>query len=419
MSAPTSIHSPLSQNDYVVSKSASGQDFILVDQTTLEYSTRERQRYLLAPYNQVIPITYPTSGQVQVQFKIDPGQYDQIEGIFAEVQLTNSGTSGSSITPSGAWFLWDQIQIGINSSSSPVLYLYPEEDYERLNFFTDEQIKNLFAFNQLGISSTDYKTGTALAQNAVAVYSVPLLNPIFDRLNVKSLGGSFYITFFMDPSPINASSGSPTLQLTSFNLRIIATRDKMYDNNVLKLYQNIPAYLPFVYMTPYNYQQTLTAGVASDILLNQVIGKVACLTVSVVAQGTQSTRLANAMINFLPISGTDTNYMTGYYDLLDDRKNTVLGSGQLPERYGRSIINLISGGNGLGIAQPLIWIVFCQSTARQLRSGDFIGFMNFDGTYFLRIVPSSTFTTGTYTVNVNAYYYASMIEKSGVLFRGF
>jgi hypothetical protein len=95
-----------------------------------------------------------------------------------------------------------------------------------------------------------------------------------------------------------------------------------------------------------------------------------------------------------------------------------LGSGQIPERYGRSIINLISGGNGLSIAQPLIWIVFCQSTTRQLRSGDFVGFMNFDGTYFLRLIPSSTFTTGTYTINVNTYYYASMIEKTGILFRG-
>jgi hypothetical protein len=417
-SAPTNIHYPLNQTDYLVGKGANGQDYILVDNTRLAYSRRNTKIYTLAPYTGTLPISFPTSGNTQVQFKIDPGQYDQIRMIIADIQLQNTGPAGSTVTPSPAWFLWDQLQIGINSSSAPALYLYPEADYERLQFFTDEQIKNLFAFNQLGLSSADYKSGVSLGQNQIVNYSVPLFNPFFDRLNVSSLGGSLYITFFLDPSPINTvSSGVLTMQ--SFNLRIIASSDPDNEMNILKLYQSLPAYLPFTYMTPYTYQQQLTAGTASDILLNQVIGKVACLTFTIVAAGTQTTRANNAMINFLPLSGTDTNLMTGFYDVLDDRKNTILGSGQLAERYGRSIVSLISGGNALSLQQPIIWIVFCDNPAQQLSSGDIIGWKNFDGTYFLRLIPGSTFTSGTYTININAYYYSSMIESNGILSRGF
>jgi hypothetical protein len=320
------------------------------------------------------------------------------------------------VTPAPAFFFWQQQQIGINGSDQPVIYLYPREDYERLEWFSDEQLKVLTAFNSLNFSTSDYKTGTAIPYQGTASYTVPLLSPFYDRLDIETIEAPLYITFQMDPNPVVASS-SGVLQLVSFNLRIIASGDPLNDAATRSLYQSIPAYLPFVSAIPYPFVQQLNAGVATDIQLTPVVGKVCMMTISILANGSNNTN--NGNITFYSLSGTDATLTSGFIDILDNSKVTILGSGQLTEKYCRATGNLVNGGNGLSLVQPINFIVFCNNPSMQVKTGNINGYQNFDGTFFLRVIPGATFTSGSYTVLVNTYYYGAFVQIKGRIARGF
>src|SRR5579885_1080270 len=225
-SIPTKIHKLLPERAYTTKQCATGTIYNVEAQTSFEYTTRQRKRFVKSPNLNVLPITYPIANNSNiVQFKLDPGQYDRILLIVAEVVLANTGASTSSVTPAPGYFLWSQIQIGINGSDSPWIYLNAREDYERLQYKSDEILRLLFANNGLNLSQTDYKTPTAIAGGYSMFLRITLLNPIWRRFNMDTIKAPLYINFLLDSSPI-VSNSSGTLQLQSFNLRIICEENK-------------------------------------------------------------------------------------------------------------------------------------------------------------------------------------------------
>src|SRR5579885_1929741 len=412
-SIPTKIHKLLPERAYTTKQCATGTIYNVEAQTSFEYTTRQRKRFVKSPNLNVLPITYPISNNSNiVQFKLDPGQYDRILLIVCEVVLANTGASSSSVTPAPGYFLWTQIQIGINGSDSPWIFLNPREDYERLLYKSDETLRLLFANNSLNISSTDYKTGTAIAGGSSMFLSIPLLNPIWRRFNMDTLASPIYINFLLDANPVVANS-SGTLQLQSFNLRIITEDNKATHKEMLSLFKTYPSFFPFVYSVQYLYNVSLTAGTPTDIQLSSCIGDVAMLVISVLNPGFSNAN--NGNITYISISGTDTTLTSGTLDLLNDNKNTLLGSGALTERYLRITNNLINGGNSLSLNQAILFLPFCRYPFADLDSGNINGYRKFTGTEFLRLTPGSTFTAGTYSVVVNTYYYKAFKQVDGII----
>src|SRR5579885_2261162 len=407
------IHKLLPERAYTAKQSGTGTIYNVENSTSFEYVTRQRKRFLRNPNLNVLPITYPIANNSNiVQFKLDTGQFDRILLIVAEVVLANTGTSTSSVTPAPGYFLWSQIQIGINGSDSPWIYLSPREDYERLQFKSDETLRLLFANNGLNISSSDYKTGTAIAGGSSMFLSIPLLNPIWRRFNMDTLKAPLYINFVLDPSPIVANS-SGTLQLQQFNLRIITEENKATHKEMLSLFNSYPSFFPFVYSVTYMFNVSLTPGSQTDIQLTSVLGDVAMLTISVLSPGFSNAN--NGNISYISISGTDSTLTSGTVDLLNDNKNTLLGSGALTERYLRITNNLINGGNNLSLNQAILYLPFCRYPFIDLDSGNINGYRRFTGTEFLRLTPGATFTGGTYSVLVNTYYYKAFKQVDGII----
>src|SRR5579875_3399159 len=246
---PTRIHKLLPERAYTTKQAANGTIYNVENSTTFEYTTRQRKRFVKAVNLNVLPITYPSANNSNiVQFKLDTGQYDRILLIVAEVVLANTGASSSSVTPAPGYFLWSQIQIGINGSDSPWIYITNREDYERLQYKSDEVLRLLFANNSLNLSQTDYKTTTAIAGGSSMFLSIPLLNPIWRRFNMDTIKAPLYLNFLLDSNPVVSSVSSsattgptaPILQLQQFNLRIVTEENKATHNEMINLFRAYP-----------------------------------------------------------------------------------------------------------------------------------------------------------------------------------
>lgn len=428
---PTNLHSALAESGYAVIKGNDGNNYLTFDQSALGFSKRRRQRFIKSPNTAFAPITFPAINQ-RVQFKLDIGNYDQFEGIFLDLDWLNDanpapGGSAPSITPAPCFFTLDRYELGYNNSDAPVIYIYPREEYERLQWLSDEQYRNLNCFNALNISQTDYKTPTAIVNDSNVsankqnmIMSIPLMNPLFSKLNMKSLSGAIYITFYFNSSPYIASANGGILKLQNANLRIITSTNPDTEQEILSLYNSYPTYIPFTYSNILTFPATtLTAGTATDLLLSSLIGKCLGIAISIIPQASYGLNNANGNLNFSSLSGTDTTKETGTFDIVDSRKNTILGSGSVTERYSRSQNMTIYGGGSLSIYQPILWILFANHPASQLISGIVDGFHHFDGSYYLRLTPGPSFTTGSYTVVVSAYMYSAIIQSKGILQRAF
>ena len=125
----------------------------------------------------------------------------------------------------------------------------------------------------------------------------------------------------------------------------------------------------------------------------------------------------NGYISYSSISGTDTTLNSGYVDILDVNKNSIFATTTgLTERYLRILNNITYGGNSLSLVQPILFIPFCRWPRSDLITGNMTSYRYFNGENYVRICPGSTFTSGSYTVMINVYYYRAFRQKDGLIY---
>src|SRR5579883_2445216 len=412
----TKIHKLLGEKAYKLEQGANGETFNTENSTSLNYTTRQVKRYTKSPYNSVLPVTYPiANNSVYVQFRLETGQYDRIILIIVEMTLANTGSSTSSVTVSPAHFIISQLNVGLNGSDAAFIYFQPRELYERLQYASDENLRLIFANNGINLSSTDYKTTQSITGGSSLFVSFPLVYPLLNKLNMDTLRAPVYLSFYLDGSPI-VSNSSGTLVLQSFNLRFVVEENKRTHNEMLSMFKMYPTLLPFVYSQQFAFPSIqLNAGSMTDILLSSVIGCVAMITVGILQNNASNAN--NGYISYTSISGTDTTLTSGYVDILDVNKNTIFASTTgLTERYLRILNNLTYGGNSLSLVQPILFIPFCRWPRSDLITGNMTSYRYFNGENYVRICPGSTFTSGSYTVMINVYFYRAFRQKDGLIY---
>ena len=217
----------------------------------------------------------------------------------------------------------------------------------------------------------------------------------------------------MNSNPVAASSNSGVLTLNSLQLRVVARRNPVLEPEILSIYNSHTTLLTFTYPHIFSKTMTLTAAQNNDILLSSLIGH--CAMMALMIRQPNSTNASNGQTTFTALSGTDTQETTGYIDLLDNTKQTLLGSGAVPGKWSRCELFGLHQGGTLSSYQPIYWLVWADHPISQRVSGVMNGYITLNSEQYLRITPSSTFTSGQYTITILAYMFSALSQVKGIL----
>jgi len=352
----------------------------------------------------------------QIQFRIEAKSCGQIDEIWLDLTMNEYG-GANSVTPVPAAFLFNNIVVGVSSSSS-LQTLYPEHLYTRFQQERSDEVQKELAGNSMNMTYPSFVGPSAIAPSGSATYSLRF--PMFmmrRELDMRASRQPLILTFYFNPNPVVAGTGS--LGYNTSQLRIRYRRDDYYDPIRLKALDSFPLILSYMQTPITQFTQTLTAGVRAVIPLTSVTGYMASLLVIIRAASSYTTPTSGGIYNFLAIDGPapSESSASGYMDLLAADSSSYFASpNTLTPFYFRSQAMLSPRSRGImGLNVPFYRMDFCTDFTKVIETGVCSGGILFDGNQQLIISPSSSFAaTGTSCViTVVPYLYATMVVNKG------
>jgi hypothetical protein len=122
-----------------------------------------------------------------------------------------------------------------------------------------------------------------------------------------------------------------------------------------------------------------------------------------------------AIRTFSSISGTDTFEFSGTINLVDSAKQPLLGSSALTGRDMRGRSSAFHTPSYFSSAVPVYFIYFTDDFINAVANEVNKGFLYLNGQQYLQITPGSTFTTGTYVIDVWVNMYSCLSQIKGIL----
>ncbi len=219
----------------------------------------------------------------------------------------------------------------------------------------------------------------------------------------------------MQTNPV--SSGSGVLSLIDMQLRILTRKsDEDIENLIVSKYQNVPALISFCQFTQATWVGTLSPGVMSEIPLNGLNGMAGTLVIMIRSSKSVT---SSAIRTFTSISGTDPYEFTGTINLVDSAKQPLLGSAGLSGRNLRGASAAFHTPSVFSSVVPIYFIYLSENYVNSVSNGINSGYIYFNNQQYIQLNPSSTFTSGTYTVDVYAYMFQCLKQCNGIITKVF
>ncbi len=348
------------------------------------------------------------------QYLLTPGLAELVRGLRLDLVISESGGS-NSVTACSPFMFFQKIEIIANGGSGDIINtLYGETLWADTNIFYDNsRWMNLAPWAG---SATNWAPSSAGASSMVLAASgyQNLTIPLFTAFDIikpvlNQFKDSFLLKFYFRNSVV---TGSGTLNLSSMSLWVDHNDLADYNLSLSQQFYNAGAY-KYSYLDRVNVSQTmtLTKSIQNKFSLQGLIGKVAFLLVTMRSSVSPT---SNGYTNCAAL-GVQNSSTQGNIMIQNEGAEDILAHGS-----GLNLVDLASinarffGENDMFITNQNIYAIpFCNSVRDSIR-GINNGFYYFPGTaYNLVIQPDSTFTNGSYVVDVWAYYFRSAYVQGG------
>lgn len=340
-----------------------------------------------------------------IVFRIQPKLFKHIDMAF--LQLVCSETGGSNtVTPVVAPFLLDRIEIGVNGQPNPVQIIYAEHLYAKWQFLYSEQQNQLFAGNSLNMTTSAYAGESAIAAGGSATYLIPVTISLLDKFNPDVIKNDIIINVYPRANPVSAGTG--TLQLTSIQWQFQSNENTIQDAALGNLYSKLPALIDYTNIIQLTYTGTFTAASQVEIPLQGVSGLSPAMFFVIRASKAAA---SSAIRTFTALGGTVES--SGFIDVVNGAKNTLLGSGAISPQLVRYQLPALFTHGDMSSKVPIYWLYFNDNAAASIIHGKINGGVQLTGREFLRLTPGTGFSTGTYTVDMYFYVNASLSLSGG------
>lgn len=335
------------------------------------------------------------------QFRLTPNLTSRV--FHAVLNITVGETGGSSsVTPTFVQFFVDRLELCPNGSSTPIVVYRPEPLLWFMQNYNTDKITGLTAHNQMGIAYPDWTEGSSIAASGTRMYSFVIESSILSKLPIDFITADFVLNVYWAPTAPKVS-GSGTLSLISSSLMLHSKKDTADTAVLRKLFfgKGDPYVMSFNYPVQQDFTLALVAGNQTIQLLSGVVGAFSMIQFALIASTSYA---SSAVYTYTPLSGDDETEYLSSLDLLDSTRNSLLGSnGALNGAMSRyRVPALHSEGVWVSDTVALYNLYATPSPSQDTRStsGSCNGVFLLDGSQYLSITPSGTFSNGSYTVRV-------------------
>ena len=345
---------------------------------------------------------FTTSSQLDI--RIDPGQF-VIHDMFLQISVSNSDAS-NTVTPAPVPLWIDRIEFIANNGSDVIQTLYGDQIFLNYGLYTDEQLSHIAAVANM---NTSFAGPSAIATSSSITYYCPLPGNFAQQSEGFFLGaltGSIICRIY---SRNAVESGTGTL--VTDDVKLLMECEQLPQNELeqlLELHKQSPVMYPVLDCSVLTIGQTYTASTQYSLNLTNVTGQVAYAI-----GGLRSSK---------------SNTSAGYRTFADLGKTATL---ELKDSAGQNQ----NGGSALEYAQiryieaPKYWkgklasslavlpLCFCLDPAAAVGFGVKQGGYYFDSKDQLYIMPSSGFSSGTYTLDLYFHVWRQIVCVGGQLKR--
>lgn len=389
------------------------------------------QMYLINPYSGINNGgTNSFTGQT-VQFRIQP---NLITGRIrhAQLEFTLNETSGiNSVTPASVPFLFQQLYCSLNGQSQnkdQILYGgNANQFYHNLQYKSRQQLQNLNggSMNLMNMNIDTFQGESAIPPGGTALQVLNLESTLLVKITPNTLSNDFWLSVIL-PNSTPAIAGLGTLSLGSMNLRIWSEANDLTAPVVKGAMDRTISTINFLHNYLQVFTQTLTAATPATLPLTGVAGAKAATMLIFIQSGDPQSYVGANIRNYVSLGGTlgDASPVSpGTIDLQIAAGTSVLGGGALsPSYFLRASTPALSDIPGnMSSVIPYYAIYFGDNNGEwyQEDGPGFYRTANYQGGYCpqnsdkLIVTPSSSFTTGTYTISVLLMSQASCDQFQG------
>lgn len=335
----------------------------------------------------------------RVQYRVSRGIVAMITDAFLAFDLEESGGLNAVTLPTTSGLI-EFVEISMNGSN-----LF-QQKYTSLDMYllTGLKSKEEFDLNRTYDNMDSTYASVSLAASEKRVLYLDLSHSILNHINAELLDNSDVIVS-VKFSPM-VTGGTGTLQLNSVNLNLSYMGehpDDALSRKYADMHLNSSGLIyKFLYPVHTSHSQTLSASSTVDLLLSGLNGPVYAIFVTV--------KQSNAFVD----SEVFEDLSDIKFDLLDSSKRSLIGSQQttkqlnykLAKHHAKGNVNELFFRKGI----PVISLTedLISDTFRHTSHGEY----DMDGNSYLRMVFDSTWTTGTYFVDIVAWTNGIMHHKT-------
>ena len=345
----------------------------------------------LTPSNANYSTIFSTGGTLEFRFSAAP--LDDVDDLRLKLVVTNSDAS-NSVTLLPAPLLIDRVQIFGQGGAVQLGTDYPGEMlYLQKAIFTTQEQWNAEA--QLINASTTHGAGTAIAASGTQnlYINIPgfwaqcnIFWPAVEQdfiLKVKFRSGAFLVT---------AGTGTPVLSSASLLFEVNQLSNRMRDDKARDL-KNGRFKSRITYIIPQSYSnQTVTASQKLSLKLDGVNGIIDYLVAVIRAPPTSGAQI-----------GTFVSLGNGTVEITDANGANVIGGSPVDYSILRYSMPQALGLNTSAFNDlPIIMYSHSKSPKDTYDNAELKGFAGYDGKNYFNITPGSTFSTGTYNIDIYA-----------------
>jgi hypothetical protein len=368
---------------------------VLVKPQHIMESAHVMDAYVLTPDRPVASNLLVAGGQVD--FRVKSGGAFKIKHPVLGLNLSETGGS-NSVTPTKIATSIKTCEVLFEGGTKPGPIFTGTELFLGSMFLQQEKWSTIAPLQN---TTAAWGAPTAIAASGSKQYYLPLLGTWFDHVepHVATLAADIILRFTFHPS---VSAGTGTLALASGGIDLQFEQDhptvedqrritKLHDDN--GLHHN---YFDVVRLTG---SQTFTAGVAADLELKGITGKIPFIIITLRASDSNT---SEGLTTYTAIENTAGN--SGSIDFLDQQKRSVLGANAIPASRLRYIDFAKHTTSQMTQALPVYLLSFAEDAAKAWRGASTaFGYMYLSGLEILRITPSTSFSTGTFYYDIMAF----------------
>ena len=314
----------------------------------------------------------------------------------AAIRLRVQETGGSAavvVNPTPFWF--QRIEVRTKGGSNLVQTLYPWSIWYATAFIP---VSRWTTLAPLMASSASWGNGNSLAASTTREYYLPLLGSFFDsEIDLEAFNDDVVVRCYTQSA---VQSGTGVLAVVSGGIELLAdetTPDERSDKIMKQVYANNAQIQQFWDTTLIQGSATFTAGQATKISLQQVLGKVPFIMF-----GVRSSDGAGSAAYLTYTALEDSNRTSGAIDFLDPGSKSLIGGSTLWAAQLRYLEFCKQCNSQFALNNAVYLLPFCKNADQTFADATLAnGSFAFDGQLFqLSITPSASFSTGQYYYDI-------------------